>query len=44
MDSKIKIQKYNNWMRNVIKSIHYSNNEKMLNSYEKLKNDEKMDL
>jgi len=34
---EITIKNYDNWMRNIVKSIHYSNNEKMINAYKKIK-------
>jgi hypothetical protein len=40
MDKKIKlkeVKKFDKWMRKIIKSIHYSNNEKMFNAYLKIK-------
>lgn len=29
-------EKFNEWMLNVVKSIHYSNNEQMLNAFNKI--------
>lgn len=38
MDKKIKqIKKFDKWMRKTVQSIHYSNNEKMSNAYQKIK-------
>ena len=37
MDQKLKqIKKFDKWMRKTIQSIHYSNNEKMSNAYQKI--------
>ena len=30
---KTEVEKFDEWMRNKVKSIHYSNNEKMNNAY-----------
>ena len=30
------VERYDNWMRNTVKSIHYSNNEAMTIAYQKL--------
>ena len=30
------IEKFNEWMLNKVKSVHYSNNEEMCNAYEKI--------
>jgi hypothetical protein len=34
-----KLQAFDNWMRNTVKSIHYPNNEAMNNAYKRV-NDE----
>ena len=31
------IEKFDKWMRTKVKSIYYSDNEKMCNAYEKIK-------
>jgi hypothetical protein len=37
MDQKLKqIKKFDKWMRKTIQSVHYSNNEKMSNAYQKI--------
>jgi hypothetical protein len=38
METKLKqIKKFDKWMRKTVQSIHYSNNEKMSNAYQKIK-------
>ena len=38
MEEKLKqIKKFDKWMRKTIQSVHYSNNEKMRNAYQKIK-------
>lgn len=32
------VEKFNEWMRNRVKSIHYSNNNAMLNAFNKIQN------
>jgi len=34
----MKATNFNNWMANVVKSIHYANNEQMLKAFERFKN------
>lgn len=34
--AKTKVEKFDEWMRNKVKSIHYSNNEKMTNAYNRI--------
>jgi hypothetical protein len=37
METKLKkIKKFDKWMRKTVQSIHYSNNEKMSNAYQKI--------
>lgn len=33
---KTEVEKFDEWMRNKVKSIHYSNNEKMTNAYNRI--------
>ena len=33
---KTEVEKFDEWMRNKVKSIHYSNNEKMCNAYNRI--------
>lgn len=32
-----KLEKFDKWMRETVKSVHYSNNEQMCNAYNKIK-------
>ena len=34
------MEKFNDWMRNVVKSIHYSDNKAMSDAYEKVAQNE----
>jgi hypothetical protein len=37
MEEKLKqIKKFDKWMRKTVQSIHYSNNERMSNAYQKI--------
>jgi hypothetical protein len=39
MEKKVKlkeVKKFDKWMRKTVQSIHYSNNEKMCNAYQKI--------
>ena len=39
MEEKLKqIKKFDKWMRKVVQSVHYSNNEKMYKAYQKITN------
>ena len=37
MEKLKEIKKFDKWMRKIVKSVHYSNNEKMCNAYNKIK-------
>ena len=34
----MKTEKFNYWMRDIVKSIHYSNNEAMVLAYQRFRN------
>lgn len=36
--AKTAVEKFDEWMRNKVKSIHYANNEKMCNAYNRINN------
>lgn len=35
-ETKTKVEEFDDWMRNCVKSIHYSDNEAMYNAYERI--------